>query len=188
MSLSKPEKVVILSGPSGVGKDTILDRWLQLDPRVHRVVTCTTRNPRDGEIEGKHYFFLTPDEFVHQAKIGKFLEYKNVHGNWYASPIAEIDRIVELGGIAILKIDVQGAIEVMEAEPNLCTIFLLPPSLEELENRIRARATDSEAIIETRLQGAKEEINKAVFYRHQIINHNVEDTVLTIMNLFRSQQ
>lgn len=170
-------RVVILSGPSGVGKDTVLDRWMAENPLVERVVAATTRSPREGEIDGDAYHFLSLDEFESRAANGDFLEFKNVHGNWYATPISSVNAILEKGGVAVLKIDVQGAEEVVRTHPEIVTIFLLPPSIEELERRIRSRATDSEEAIEQRLLNAKEEIERSEFYLHHIVNQSIEGVV-----------
>jgi len=170
-------RIVILSGPSGVGKDTVLDRWAELNPQVRRVVAATTRAPRAGEIDGDDYHFMEEVVFLEAAKNGQFLEYKNVHGNWYATPWAGIESIVTAGGIAVLKIDVQGAEQVLKDHPAIISIFLLPPSMAELERRIRARGTESEETLATRLQNARDEIEASHFYRHRLVNRDVNEVV-----------
>ena len=167
-------RLVILSGPSGVGKDTLLDRWTATNPRVRRVVTYTTRVPREGEIEGVAYHFVAPDIFKRMAADGAFLEAKEVHGNLYGSPVRETNELVSRGKIAVLKIDVQGALEVMKQRPDAMTVFILPPAFEELERRIRSRALDPEPVIQTRLQDAKWEIEQAGAYERTIVNDDVD--------------
>ena len=169
--------LVILSGPSGVGKDTVIDAWKAADPRVERVVARTTREPRDGEVNGIDYVFLTPAEFLALAEEGFFLEYKEVFGNYYGTPLRDMEMILSKGHIAVLKIDVQGALSVMPLRPDAQTVFILPPSDEELERRIRGRQKDSEATIAKRLAKAKDEIAQAENYQHRIVNQVVEETV-----------
>lgn len=170
-------KLVILSGPSGVGKDTIIDSWAKVDPRIRRVVAYTTRAPRVGEVDGVDYHFVTVRRFTELADQGAFLEFKEVHGNFYATPLHDMEAMLAEGLVAILKIDVQGALTAMELRPDALTIFLLPPSVDELENRIRGRGTDDPATIEKRLLNAREEIALANHYRWRIVNDEIGEVV-----------
>ena len=170
-------KLVILSGPSGVGKDTVLDAWMALNPKVQRVVATTTRAAREGEVNGVDYNFISVPEFQRKAEQGDFLEFKEVHGNWYATPLKGMEDLLNAGKIAILKIDVQGAIHAMSLRRDAITIFILPPSMEELESRIRGRGTDDDHIIQKRLQNAHDEIECAPKYQHRIVNVDVDMTV-----------
>ena len=176
-------RLVILSGPSGVGKDTVIDRWRSVDPRVQRVVAYTTRQPRPGEVAGVDYNFVDVPTFKAHAEAGHFLEWKVVHGNFYASPLQDMDDMLREGKIAILKIDVQGALTAMELRPDALTVFLLPPSRDELERRIRARGTDSTEAIAKRLQNAHDEIATSERYQHRIENHSVEEVVQILCKL-----
>lgn len=169
--------IVVLSGPSGVGKDTVLDAWIAADPRVSRVVTYTTRPPRDGEKDGEDYNFVDLETFKMLQDHGQFWEHKVVHGHMYASPKKETLEIVADGRIPVLKIDVQGAAEVVRQYPNVLSVFILPPSFEELERRIRGRGTENEEDIERRLHNAREEIEHASSYSLQIVNDDVADVV-----------
>jgi len=169
--------VVILSGPSGVGKDTVLLAWQERNPLVVRVVACTTRAPRQGEKDGVDYRFCTEAEFQRMAEEGRFLEYKNVHGNWYATPLDQLEMLRQAGKIAVLKIDVQGALTAMELLPEAVSIFLLPPSNEVLEQRLRARKSDDEATIQKRLRNALDELALAPRYHHRIVNDDLAATV-----------
>lgn len=169
--------VVILSGPSGVGKDTVLLAWQERNPRVARVVACTTRAPRPGERDGVDYRFCTETEFQRMAEERRFLEYKNVHGNWYATPLDQLEMLRQAGKIAVLKIDVQGALTAMELLPEAISIFLLPPSPEVLEQRLRARKSDDEESIRKRLQNALDELALARHYQHRIVNDDLAATV-----------
>lgn len=169
--------LVILSGPSGVGKDTVIDAWRNADPRVRRVVAYTTRNPRPGEVDTVDYHFVPRERFLELAEGGHFLEYKEVHGNYYATPLSDMEAMLAEGLIAILKIDVQGALSAMELRPDAETVFLLPPSTEELERRIRGRGSDSDEVILRRLQNARDEMAVADRYRHRIVNESVDQVV-----------
>ncbi|MEI8281355.1 MAG: guanylate kinase [Armatimonadota bacterium] len=169
--------LIILSGPSGVGKDTIIDAWREINPKVERVVATTTRKPRLGEVDGVDYNFVPIPEFHQKAAAGEFLEFKEVHGNWYATPLTDMENLLTAGKIAILKIDVQGAIHAMNLRKDAISVFILPPSMEELEQRIRGRGTDDDAIIEQRLINAQDEVAFANKYQHRIVNLDVDMTV-----------
>ncbi len=170
-------RLVILSGPSGVGKDTVINTWREKNPRVERVVAYTTRAPRTGEQEGIDYHFVSPERFHELAADGAFLEHKEVHGNWYATPLRDMEQMLAEGKIAILKIDVQGALSVMELRPDAFSVFLLPPSWDELERRIRGRGTEDAATIEKRLRNATEELGFADRYRFQVTNDDLDRAV-----------
>ena len=170
-------QVVILSGPSGVGKDTVLDQWIANDPRVVRVITYTTRDPRPTEVNGIDYHFVNREEFFERAQADDFLEYKEVHGNMYASPLRDTLHHRDVGRIPVLKIDVQGALVAMERIPDALSIFLLPPSGDELARRIRSRGVDSAESVAVRLQNAQSEMALANHYQHRIVNENVEAVV-----------
>lgn len=172
-----PGTLVILSGPSGVGKDTVINAWHARDPRVRRVVAYTTRPPRKGETPGVDYQFVSLEEFLRLATDGAFLEFKEVHGNHYATPLRDMEAMLAEGQIAVLKVDVQGALTVMELRPDAKSVFLMPPSDEELERRIRARNLDAPDVILRRLINAREEMALAHHYQSQIVNDAVEDVV-----------
>lgn len=172
-----PGRIVILSGPSGVGKDTVIEAWRQREARVRRVVAYTTREPRPGEEDGVDYHFVDRETFDRMAAAGEFLEWKEVHGNGYATPLRDLERMLAEGTIAILKIDVQGAQAVRRLRPDALSIFLLPPSMEELEERIRGRNQDAPEAIERRLATARQEIEQSGGYDHRIVNDEIEACV-----------
>lgn len=178
-------KLVIVSGPSGVGKDTVIDAWLAEDPSVERVITVTTRAPRPKEQDGVDYYFKTVPEFLCMKEANAFLECKSVYGNWYGSPVQQVDEGLAHGKNLILKIDVQGAEAVIQARPEALSIFILPPSKEELESRLRARLTDDEPQILRRLKEADEEIEKASMYKFQVVNDEVDKTVARMKEIVR---
>ncbi len=181
----KRGKLVILSGPSGVGKDTVIDAWKVRDPGVERVIARTTRPKRENEIDGVDYAFITEGEFLRLASDGFFLEYKNVFGNYYGTPLVDMEQILKEGRTAVLKIDVQGALTVMSLRPDAITVFILPPSNEELERRIVGRNTDAPDVIAKRLSTAHDEMALANHYQHQIINESVDAVVGQLMELTR---
>lgn len=178
-------QLVILSGPSGVGKDTVIERWRDVNPRVKRVVSATTRGPREGEVDGIDYHFIPPKEFEEMAARDEFLEHKDVHGRRYGTPRQGVKELMDAGHIAILKIDVQGAEEILRKGVKCCTIFLMPPSEEELERRIRGRGTDRDADIELRLKNAKMEIERGKIYQHRVVNDDLDACVARIDEIVR---
>lgn len=178
---------MILSGPSGVGKDTVIDAWSRVNPAVQRVVAYTTRAPREGETDGVAYHFVSVERFMAMAEAGEFLEWKEVHGNWYATPMADMERMVAEGKIAILKIDVQGALSVLESRPEIDSVFILPPSFEELERRIVARGLDNESNIDQRLQNAREELACSSRYRYRLVNDELPRIVNDLERIFGAQ-
>lgn len=170
-------RIVILSGPSGSGKDTIIDAWIALNPRVQRVITFTTRAPRDGERDGIDYHFVTEEVFKEMVHKNKFLEHKEVYGMHYGSPLEEPFAMAAAGKIAVLKIDVQGAMAAMKRVPQAISIFLMPPSLEELRRRLVHRGTDTLEQIETRMKNAAKEMGAAGEYNFVVVNDSVERAV-----------
>lgn len=164
--------LVIISGPSGVGKDTIIAalRRRRRSPDYHYVVTCTTRAPRPGEVPGASYHFLQPEAFAALRDAGGFLEANEVHGNWYGTPRAEVARALAAGRDVILKIDVQGAQVVKERVPDALLVFVVPPSLEELFQRLRSRATESVDELEIRQRNAAIELARKDDYDYVVVN------------------
>lgn len=177
-------RLIVLSGPSGVGKDTVLDALIARDPRIVRVVTYTTRKPRMGEVDGVHYRFVDKERFFELANAGHFFEYKNVYDDvWYASPRSDAESLERSGKFPVLKIDVEGAMDVIALRPDALTIMIVPPSIEELERRLRARASDSEAEVEARIAKAAYELSFADRYQHRIVNDRVESAAGRILAL-----
>lgn len=176
-------RLVIVSGPSGVGKDTVIDAWCAEDPRVKRVVACTTRAPRPGEVDGVDYHFISRCEFEEMAEAGRFLEWKQVHSNFYATPLDQVEQLLSDGRVAVLKIDVQGALTVMEKRPDAVAVFILAPSNEELERRIRGRGTEDEPVILARLAAAQGEVAQARHYHYQVVNDDLAHVVAFLRGL-----
>ena len=180
---------VVLSGPSGSGKTTIVERILERSQvKLIKSVSATTRSPRKNEIEGENYYFLTGEEFARRRQRGDFLECAEVHGtgNWYGTLKSEVDRARSLGGWALLEIDVQGALQVIEKHPQALTIFLTASSEVEYERRLRSRGTDANEVIERRLANARKELEYAPHYRYQVVNDDLDRAVGEIVNIISS--
>lgn len=169
--------LVIVSGPSGAGKSTVISRVSQIRNDIRFSVSATTRPPREGEIEGKDYFFKSQEEFWEMIKLDAFLEHAEYVGNSYGTPAAPVDRSLAEGSTVILDIEVQGAAQVMEKRPDAVSIFLCPPSMEELERRLRGRGTDSEEKIRDRLMAAHREYAQAHKYGYIIVNDDADTAV-----------
>ncbi len=184
--------LVVVSGPSGVGKDTIIEaiRRRPRDPDYHYVVTCTTRDPRPGEVDGTSYQFMSRERFAALQAAGAFLEAAEVHGNWYGTPRAEVRRALAGGHDVILKIDVQGAAAVKALVPDALLVFVVPPSLEALFRRLRARATETAGELELRQRNAAIELARAGDYDHVVVNDDgqVERTAERIDEIIRAER
>ena len=152
--------LVVISGASGTGKGTVCKKLLAESEKIFYSISATTRQPRAGETDGVEYFFVTVDEFKNWINEDKFLEYAEVYGNFYGTPIHKIEERLNRGEDVLLEIDIQGALNVMKKRPDGVYIFLLPPSLEELKNRINNRGTESPEVLKVRLNAAKNEIAK----------------------------
>lgn len=173
MSAGQP-LVLIVSGPSGSGKSTLVEKILDL-PGTMLSISCTTRQPRKTEVNGKWYNFVTESEFQQMVARGDFLEYAQVFGkNWYGTPRKSIDEALAQKKDLVLEIDVQGAVQVKHKLPGAVAVFVLPPSRAELENRIRARGQDSEDEIARRLERARQEMLNYSSYDFAIINDDLE--------------
>ncbi len=164
--------LVIVSGPSGVGKDSVIEalRAEPRDPDYHYVVTCTTRPRRRYEVEGVHYRFLSPEAFAELREAGELLEANEVHGNWYGTPRADVRAALQAGHDIILKIDVQGAAAVKGRVADALLIFLVPPSLEDLFQRLQSRATETADELDIRQRNAALELARQDDYDHVVVN------------------
>ncbi|MCL2563308.1 MAG: guanylate kinase [Oscillospiraceae bacterium] len=189
MSIRKQEagKLYILSGPSGSGKSTILKGVLARLPEAHFSVSATTRGPRHGEVPGRDYHFMTKEEFYELAGVSGFLESAQYVGNWYGTPAAPIRERLARGVDVLLDIEVQGAAQVKERMPEAVTIFLFPPSLAILEQRLRRRGTDTEEKIVARMKRAREEYARALFYDYLVINDTREDAMEEVLAIIKAE-
>lgn len=164
----------VLSAPSGAGKTTLCHAMFKRFPKLAYSVSYTTRPPRRGEREGVDYFFISVADFKKGIDAGEWAEWARVHGNYYGTSRRQIENHLAAGRDVLLDIDVQGACQIVEKFPRSITIFVLPPSLEVLASRIRARGTDSRAVIARRLAAARCEIEKKDHYRYCIVNDRLE--------------
>lgn len=173
-------KTFIISGPSGVGKSTVLKSLFEGRDDLYFSVSATTREPRQGEEDGVHYHFISVERFQEMIESDAFLEYAEYVGNFYGTPKKFVDKAMELGKDVILDIEVQGAIQVCNKRPDTVRIFIAPPSWDELERRLKSRGTDSEEKIQKRLVRAKAELQTADVYDYFVINDSVEQAVREI--------
>jgi len=165
-----PGALIVLTGPSGVGKGTLMRSLLQRHPELYYSVSATTRSPRPGEIDGKSYYFITRSKFEQLIAGGEFLEWAEFAGNYYGTPREAVLNQINSGKLVVLEIELEGARQIRASFPTAFSIFILPPSLEELEKRIRSRNQDSEDAIARRLHRAQEEIKAADEFDIQIVN------------------
>jgi guanylate kinase len=174
-------RLVVISGPSGAGKTTVCQRLLEV-PGFRRLVTCTTRPPRNGEKNGVDYHFLTPEQFNSKIRAGEFLEYAEVHGYLYGTLREQALDAIGQGEIVLLAIDVQGARSVRNAGIQaLTTIFIEPPSMEELERRLARRATETDLERQCRLDTARRELEERVHYDQTVVNDDLDRAVQSIL-------
>ncbi|BAY17269.1 guanylate kinase [Nostoc sp. HK-01] len=167
-------KLIVLTGPSGVGKGTLMRSLLQRHPQLYYSVSVTTRSPRPGEIDGKNYYFINRSKFEQLVAQGEFLEWAEFAGNYYGTPRETVVNQIQSGKLVVLEIELEGARQIRASFPNALSIFILPPSFDELEKRIRGRGQDSEEAIARRLARAKAEIVAADEFNIQIVNDDFE--------------
>lgn len=174
MSSKKRGRLFILSGPSGAGKGTLRAHALNNVKDLVYSISCTTRKPRAGETDGVEYRFISENEFKSRINAGKFLEYALVHGCYYGTLKDDVERELDAGRDVLLEIDVQGAEQIKNIVNDAISIFIAPPSLEILEQRLRLRGTEDEKTLELRLKNASDEMSKASKYEHVIINNTLD--------------
>lgn len=181
-------KLIIFTGPSGVGKGTMLaDFFKRSDNNIVYSISNTTRNPRDGEINGMHYFFISKEEFEQMIKDDQFLEWACYSGNYYGTNKKFVQEKIKEGKSVLLEIELQGALQVMEKCPDAITVFIKPPTFEELEKRLRGRHTESEEAINKRLLAAKEELNSADKFNYVIENDVVSKAVDELIKIYKKE-
>lgn len=184
---SRVGNLFVVSGPSGAGKGTLLSQVIERIPDAWVSVSATTRSPRPGEIEGVHYFFLDTDHFKSLVEQDGFLEWAQVHDNYYGTLKQSVIDHMNAGDQVILEIDVQGALQVRKALPEAHLVFIDPPSLEELERRLRQRGTETEDVISSRMKTAEVELAQKMEYDVQVVNDDLEravDELVEVINSF----
>jgi guanylate kinase len=182
--------LVVISGPSGSGKGTVVKRLREIMPEISLSVSATTRNPREGEVDGREYYFITRDDFEDMVAQGEILEFTSYCGNYYGTPKKEAERITGEGKDLILEIEVDGASQIKRLVPDSITIMLIPPTVSELEHRLRGRATETEQVIANRLARARDEIKLASTYDYVVVNENdgVDHCAEVIRDIIRAER
>lgn len=184
--MSKKGTLVLFSGPSGVGKDTVLEVVLNKNKNLQKSISLTTREIRENEIDGKDYYFISKAAFEDMIKNGEVLEFAQYGKNFYGTPKAPIDKWLSEGKTIILKIEVQGAKKIKELYPDAVGIFIMPPSMDELEKRLRFRGTETEDDIKRRLDIAKGEIENSVDYDYLVVNDEINSASDNVLNIVKS--
>ncbi len=173
-------RLIVITGPSGVGKGTLMRSLLQRHPQLYYSVSTTTRSPRPGEIDGKHYYFINRSKFEQLVAQGEFLEWAEFAGNYYGTPREAVYNQIHSGKSVVLEIELEGARKIRSSFQDAVSIFILPPSFSELEKRIRTRGQDSEEAIARRLRHAQEEIKAANEFDLQIVNDDLTTALTSI--------
>ena len=181
--MKNQKKLIILTGPSGVGKGTVVKEILGKEKNFWLSISATTREPREGEKDGENYYFLNQEKFKEMIEQNLFLEWAQFAGNYYGTPLSSVDKKIKEGFNVLLEIEVEGAKQIKEKFPESLSIFLLPPDKDELERRIRNRGTEKEEAIKQRLLRANYEISLSNQFDFVLINHDVDETAKRIIKL-----
>lgn len=185
--MRKTGLIFVLSGPSGVGKGTVNKILQETNPLVQATVSATTRAPREGEIEGASYYFMSVAEFEDHIKEDCFVEHANVYGNYYGTLKSEVERIVKEGKCVLLELDIQGAKRIKEMLPGAVLVFVLPPSLTELQRRIQDRGTETCESLKTRIDSAKKEIERAKRYDYVVVNKDADKCAKDVATIIKAE-
>lgn len=175
-------KLLVISGPSGVGKGTLVKRILSLRPQTTVSVSCTTRSPREGEKEGESYFFISQERFKQLIEEGGLLEYDSHFGNYYGTPKAFVEEKLKTGDV-ILEIEVNGGLTVKKSMPDAVLVMVVPPDMDTLYSRLHGRGTESEEAIADRMARIEYEYSKAKLYDYTVVNDNLDDAVAQIIDI-----
>ncbi len=186
--MGKKGQLYVFTGPSGTGKGTILGQVLERDKNVFLSVSATTRAPRGGEQDGVHYYFLTHEAFKEKIKQGAFLEYAQYVGNYYGTLEAPVDQQLAQGRDVVLEIEVQGAMQIHNKRPDAVMVFVAPPSMDELERRLRGRGTESDEKVQGRLQTARQEMGFANRFDYIITNDRLENAVADLLAVLAAER
>lgn len=186
--VSIQRRLLVVSGPSGCGKDTVVKILMERHSGIELSVSATTRDPREDEVNGQHYHFVTKEQFEHFITHDSLLEYANYVGNYYGTLRSEVEKRIHNGITCVLVIEVMGTERVRRAYPDCTTVFILPPSMEELERRLRARGTESEEWVQKRLARAREELPLAGDYDFQLVNLDPYACADELYHILRQRQ
>jgi guanylate kinase len=187
MIKQKNKLSIVVSAPSGAGKTTIINRLLSEDNKCEFVISTTTRQQRNGEIDGQSYYFASVEDFKEKIQNNELIEWSLVHKNYYGITKKEFDRIISIGKIPLFDVDVQGAEKLKKILIGAAFIFIIPPSMEILSRRLRNRGTDTEEQINIRIQNALKELKKANNYDYIIINNKIEESILDFKAILRAE-
>jgi guanylate kinase len=180
--------LIVVSGPSGAGKDTICNKVIEDSDNIWLSVSMTSRNPRGNEKEGKNYFFVTKEEFEQKIKDGKLLEYTNYNGNYYGTPKDKLEDYLNRGIDVILVLDINGAINIKKLVPSALFIFIMPPDMETLKKRLIARKTESKEKVIARFTEAYNEINSYNKYNYVVVNDKIESAVSKVKAIIQAEK
>ena len=184
--MRNPKKLIILTGPSGVGKGSVIKEILAKEKNIWLSVSATTREPRKGEKDGENYFFLNQKKFKEMIEQNLFLEWAQFAENYYGTPLSSVKEKIKKGFTVLLEIEVEGARQIKEKFPEALSIFLLPPNKTELERRIRNRGTEKEEAIKNRLSRANYEISLSNQFDYELTNNRVDETAMRIVKLIKA--
>ncbi len=186
--MSQKGMLIILSGPSGVGKGTVRARLFERIDNIEYSVSMTTREPRNGEVDGKDYYFVSREEFLRNVDANNMLEWAEFVGNCYGTPLDKVNEVLNQGRNVLLEIEIQGALQVKEKVEDALFIFLMPTSLKELENRLRGRGSEPEDIVQERLEKAKRELPLRDNYNYVVINDSVDKACNQIIDIIKLEE
>lgn len=185
--MTRTGNLFVISGPSGAGKGTLVKALIEQVPDAWLSISATTRDPREGEVDGKHYHFLSNDQFDDLVRQEGFLEWAEVHSNKYGTPRAQVEQAIAEGKQAILEIDVQGAFQIKEKIPQSILVFIEPPSLDILEERLRGRGTETEDVIAARMRVATMELLEKIKYDIAIVNDDLDVATKELVDFVEKQ-
>jgi guanylate kinase len=188
MSMKAKGLLIVVTGPSAVGKGTICRALLQVEPSVRFSVSCTTRKARQGEVNGVEYFFVTHEEFHRKVEHDELLEHAEVYGNFYGTPRAYVDEMTDAGNDIILDIDMVGARSVREQYPGAVSVFVIPPSMATLSDRISSRGTESAEAVSRRLAEAPRWVQEGLHYDYVIVNDDLKRAVTQLQGIIQSEK
>ncbi|MBO8136573.1 MAG: guanylate kinase [Desulfotomaculum sp.] len=186
--MNKKGILLVLSGPSGAGKGTVCQGLIKTSKSIHLSVSVTTRSPRPGEQHGKNYFFISEKEFIEMAEKDQLLEWAKVYDNYYGTPRQWVEEKLDKGEDVLLEIDIQGALQIKKKFPDSILVFIVPPSINELQARLIKRGTDKEDVIQKRLNCVEGELQEIPKYDYIVVNDKLEDAVNAVKSIITAEK